>query len=301
MNKFAINAEHLNNPKIHGIVCAINNPNRNTTKIVRFHNSLFLPGTRPGGRVISLTRYKGKDNFYISKHFSLNFTKKFCFVLNRRIPSYRSGRQCLFKRGVGWPVLAQFEPMFEFGPLDHNPANPVRVPGNIRVNLCFHSSLSVVQPKYRTRIGFVCTRRFPTLPADKSNGNSLSGRSVCSSNPTFCNGRIVLLSYQNNFGVGSNNDAFSASSSFSNRRDSSKISGLRNVKNQRCVCRTCATNRTYSAACSGVIFSKFSICGHFVPSWYNLSIFLFACLYGLLFGLCGDVGFSGPSTLGFRV
>lgn len=67
------------------------------------------------------------------------------------------------------------------------------------------------------------------------------------------------------------------------------------------MCRTCATNRTYSAACSGVIFSKFSICGHFAPSWYNLSIFLFACLYGLLFGLCGRVGFSGPSTLGFRV
>lgn len=53
----------------------------------------------------------------------------------------------------------------------------------------------LVQPKYRTRIGFVCTRRFPMLPADKSNGNSLSGRSVYSSNPTFCNGRIVLLSF----------------------------------------------------------------------------------------------------------
>ena len=198
-------------------------------------------------------------------------------------------------------MLAQFEPMFEFGPLDHNTANPVRVPGNIRVNLCFHSSLSVVQPKYRTRIGFVCTRRFPTLPADKSNGNSLSDRSVCSSNPTFCNGRIVLSSYQNNFGVGSNKCALRASNSFSNRRDSSKISGFRKVKYRRCVCRTCATNRTYSAACSGVIFSKFSICGHFVPSWYNLSIFLFACLYGLLFGLCGDGRFSGPSTLGFRV
>ena len=180
--------------------------------------------------------------------------------------------------------------MFEFGPLDHNPANPVRVPGNIRVNLCFHSSLSVVQPKYRTRIGFVYTRRFPTLPADKSNGNSLSGRSACSSNPTFCNGRIVLSSYQNNFGVGSNKCALRASNSFSNRRDSSKISGFRNVKNRRCVCRTCATNRTYSAACSGVIFFKFSICGHFVPSWYNLSIFLFACLYGLGNGL-----FRGPS------
>ena len=109
------------------------------------------------------------------------------------------------------------------------------------------------------------------------------------------------MTYQNNFGVGSNKCALRASNSFSNRRDSSKISGFRNVKNRRCVCRTCATNRTYSAACSGVIFAKFSICGHFVPSWYNLSIFLFACLYGLLFGLCGDVGFSGPSTLGFRV
>lgn len=85
--------------------------------------------------------------------------------------------------------------MFEFAPLDHNPANAVRVPGNIRVNLCFHSSLSVVQPKYRTRIGLVCTRRFPTLPADKSNGNSLSGLFACSSNPTFCNGRIVLSSF----------------------------------------------------------------------------------------------------------
>lgn len=162
---------------------------------VNFHCLCLYPGTGPGRRVVSLTRYKGKDNFYISKHFSLNFAKKFCFVLNRRIPSYRSGRQRLFKRGVGRPVLAQFEPMFVFGPLDHNPANPVRVPGNIRVNLCFHSSLSVVQPKYRTRIGFVCTRRFPTLPADKSNGNSLSGRSVYSSNPTFCNGRIVLSSF----------------------------------------------------------------------------------------------------------
>lgn len=109
------------------------------------------------------------------------------------------------------------------------------------------------------------------------------------------------MTYQNNFGVGSNKCALRASNSFSNRRDSSKISGFRNVKNRRCVCRTCATNRTYSAACSGVIFAKFSICGHFVPSWYNLSIFLFACLYGLLFGLGGDGRFSGPSTLGFRV
>lgn len=67
------------------------------------------------------------------------------------------------------------------------------------------------------------------------------------------------------------------------------------------MCRTCATNRTYSAACSGVIFAKFSICGHFAPSWYNLSIFLFASLYGLFWGLSGDGRFSGPSTLGFRV
>ena len=122
--------------------------------------------------------------------------------------------------------------MFEFGPLDHNPVNPVRVPCDICV------------------YGF----------------------------------------HQNNFGVGSNKCALRASNSFSNRRDSSKISGFRNVKNRRCVCRTCATNRTYSAACSGVIFAKFSICGHFVPSWYNLSIFLFACLYGLGNGL-----FRGPS------
>lgn len=128
------------------------------------------------------------------------------------------------------------------------------------------------------------------LPADKSNGNSLSGRSVYSSNPTLCNVRIVLSSYQNNLGVGSNKCAFNASNSFSKRRDSSKISGLRKVKYRRCVCRTCATNRTYSAACSGVIFAKFSICGHFVPSWYNLSIFLFAFLYGLGNGL-----FRGPS------
>lgn len=117
-----------------------------------FHNLLSLPGTGPGRRVISLTRYKGKDKFYISKHFSLNFAKKFCFVLNPWIPSDRSGRQRLFKRGVGRTVLAQFEPMFEFGPLDHNPANPVRVPGNISVNLICHlspciwlSSFAIVQ------------------------------------------------------------------------------------------------------------------------------------------------------------
>lgn len=117
-----------------------------------FYNFLSLPGTGPGRRVISLTRYKGKDNFYISKHFSLNFAKKFCFVLNRRIPSNRPSRQRLFKRGVCRPVLAQFEPMFEFGPLDHNPANPVRVPGNIRFNLICHwfpciwlSSFAIVQ------------------------------------------------------------------------------------------------------------------------------------------------------------
>ena len=101
----------------------------------------------------------------------------------------------------------------------------------------------------------------------------------------------ISVPYQNNRGVGSNKCAFNASNSFSNRRDSSKISGLRKVKYRRCVCRTCATNRTYSAACSGVIFAKFSICGHFVPSWYNLSIFLFACLYGLGNGL-----FRGPSS-----
>ena len=103
--------------------------------------------------------------------------------------------------------------------------------------------------------------------------------------------RFFSVTYQNNFGVGSNKCALRASNSFSNRRDSSKISGLRKVKYRRCVCRTCATNRTYSAACSGVIFFKFSICGHFVPSWYNLSIFLFACLYGLGNGL-----FRGPSS-----
>ena len=165
--------------------------------------------------------------------------------------------------------------MFVFGPLDHNPANPVRVPGNIRVNLCFHSSLSVVQPKYRTRIGFVCTRRFPTLPADKSNGNSLSGRSVCSSNPTFCNGRIVLSSYQNNFGVGSNKCALRASNSFSNRLDSSNNSGLWNVNQRRCVCRTCATNRTYSAACSGVIFFQIFDLRAFRPVLVQLIHFSF--------------------------
>lgn len=80
--------------------------------------------------------------------------------------------------------------------------------------------------------------------------------------------------------MGSNNDAFSASSSFSNRRDSSNSSGLRKEKKRRCVCRKCATNRMYSAACSGVISCKFWICGHFGVSIYNLSFFRFRCLYG---------------------
>ena len=192
--------------------------------------------------------------------------------------------------------------MFVFGTLGENPANAVGVPGNVCVNPVFHSCVSsLVQLISHIRIGYVYIRRFPTLPAGKTNGNSLSGRSGYSSRPIVCNGRIFPGPFQNNFGVGSNNCAFNASNSFSNRRDSSKISGFRNVKNRRCVWRTCATNRTYSAACSGVIFAKFSICGHFVPSWYNLSIFLFASFYGLFWGLSGDGRFSGPSTLGFRV
>ncbi len=97
--------------------------------------------------------------------------------------------------------------------------------------------------------------------------------------------RMLRPSYQNSFGVGSNKCALRASNSFSNRRDSSKISGFRNVKYRRCVCRTCATNRTYSSICSGVIFAKFSICGHFDAPEYKLSIFLFRLIYGPFYGL----------------
>ena len=51
--------------------------------------------------------------------------------------------------------------------------------------------------------------------------------------------------------------------------------------------RIVATNRTYSAACSGVIFCKFSICGHFNSSTGNLSFFVFNSFYGLFCGLSG--------------
>ena len=59
--------------------------------------------------------------------------------------------------------------------------------------------------------------------------------------------------------------------------------------------RIVATNRTYSAACSGVIFCKFSICGHFNSSTGNLSFFVFNSFYGLF---CGLSGRASSFTLG---
>ena len=47
------------------------------SNFVGFHNSLSLPGTAPGRRVISLTRYKGKDNFIFPKDFHI-FLQKSC-------------------------------------------------------------------------------------------------------------------------------------------------------------------------------------------------------------------------------
>ena len=165
------------------------------------------------------------------------------FVHDGRFPMDVPGVQSAFKRPVSFPVFAQFKPPFMFGPLNKDPVDPGRVPGDICVN-CVH---------------------------------------------------------QNNFGVGSNNDAFSASNSFSSRRDSSNSSGFRKVKNRRCVCRTCETNTTYSRACSGVILSKFWICGHFGVSIRDLSFFLFQTFYGPFWGLAGYGRFAGPSTLAFRV
>lgn len=208
-------------------------------------------------------------------------------VYDGRPPKDSSGRQSAFKSHVRFPVLAQFKPMFVFGSLDEHTAHPGRVAGDICVNLCFHSSLSVVRTISHTGNTIAHIQRFPTLPAGKSNGNSLSGRSSCSSNLTFCNSHIVLSSYQNSFGCGSNSWALSVSNSFSKRLDSSKISGFRNVKNRRCVCRTWATNRTYSTACSVVIFSKFWICGHFGVSIRDLSFFWFRSFYGRFCGLSG--------------
>ena len=87
--------------------------------------------------VTTLTRYKGKDNFYISKRFSHFFAKKLRPVHNPRFPNDRPGHQCPFKGRVGFPVLAQFKPMFVFCPLDEHTANPGRIAGNIRFNVHF--------------------------------------------------------------------------------------------------------------------------------------------------------------------
>lgn len=81
---------------------------------------------------------KYKVNFLITKENNKIFSKKFGPVHNPGIPTDGTGGQRLFKRGVRGGVSAQFEPMFVFGPLDHYPANAVRVPDNMGVNLCCH-------------------------------------------------------------------------------------------------------------------------------------------------------------------
>lgn len=101
--------------------------------------------------------------------------------------------------------------------------------------------------------------------------------------------------YQNNLGVGSNKRAFNASNSFSIRRDISNASTLRKRNHRFWLWRNVATKRTYSAACSGVIFCKFSICGHFTSSTGNLSFFVFNSFYGLF---CGLSGRASSFTLG---
>ena len=48
------------------------------------------------------------------------------------------GVQSAFKRPVSFPVFAQFKPPFMFGPLNEDPVDPGRVPGDICVNRFVH-------------------------------------------------------------------------------------------------------------------------------------------------------------------
>lgn len=95
------------------------------------HNILSLPGTGPGRRNNHRSGYKCKDIFLITKRNTQIFSKKFGPVHNPVIPTDGTGCQRLFKRGVRGGVLAQFEPMFVFGPLDHYTAYPNGVPDNL--------------------------------------------------------------------------------------------------------------------------------------------------------------------------
>lgn len=105
----------------------------------------------------------------------------------------------------------------------------------------------------------------------------------------------ISVPYQNNLGVGSNKWAFNASNSFSICCAMCNASIFRNRNQRFWLWRIVATNRTYSAACSGVIFCKFSICGHFNSSTGNLSFFVFNSFYGLF---CGLSGRASSFTLG---
>lgn len=105
----------------------------------------------------------------------------------------------------------------------------------------------------------------------------------------------ISVPYQNNLGVGSNKWAFNASNSFSIFLAVFNASWLCKLNQRFWLWRIVATNRTYSAACSGVIFCKFSICGHFNSSTGNLSFFVFNSFYGLF---CGLSGRASSFTLG---
>lgn len=42
------------------------------------------------------------------------------------------------KSHIGFPMLPQFEPMLELGPLDDYPAHPCRISRYVCINFCFH-------------------------------------------------------------------------------------------------------------------------------------------------------------------
>lgn len=106
---------------------------------------------------------------------------------------YRANGQGAFERRVSFPVFAQFEPMLELSALDENTADARRITGDVCVNHFSHCSVSFAgQRQCQTRTAFDRIRYFPTVRADRRNGNSLYDLFACSSNPTSCNLCISL-------------------------------------------------------------------------------------------------------------